>query len=284
MTQMCDNGVAEAIEYRGRSVFEPSTTIAYCGQNALHERTYVLADRLSNDGGSHGGRFAFMDNSYVIYLLWDPRNGDVRYVGQTKYPERRLADHRRGLLKRGHCRCWERLLIEQGLCCETAIVEEALTDIEANDRERWWIAYARQLAWPLTNATDGGDGSPGHMCSQETRDRMSHAQKGHSVSSEQRVKLRLAGLGHVVSVETRRKMSEAGRGRKLSPESVEKNRQAHLGKCPHAFSIESRKKMSAAARRRQISPETREKMRQSGLMRWARRNGKEASNDGKNDT
>ena len=190
-----------------------------------------------------------------MYLLWDPRNGDVRYVGQTKYPERRLADHRRGLLKRGHCRCWERLLIEQGLCCETAIVEEGLTDAEVNDRERWWISYARQWAWPLTNATDGGDGSPGHVASQETRDRMSRSQKGHAVSSEQRVKLRQAGLGHAVSAEARVKMSEAKRGRKRSPN----------------------------LHRRTQSTETREKHRQAGLRSWARRKGKEYSNDGQND-
>ncbi len=100
---------------------------------------------------------AARDTAHVVYLLWDPRNGDIRYVGQTKRPERRFWDHRHARTK---CSShdWELSLIEQGLCCEVSVVEEGLTNDEANERERWWVAYGGDWDWPLMNIADGGAG------------------------------------------------------------------------------------------------------------------------------
>jgi hypothetical protein len=54
--------------------------------------------------------------SNIIYLLWDPRNGDVRYVGKTSVPAMRLGRHRAGTTAKGHCHAWEQELIREGLC------------------------------------------------------------------------------------------------------------------------------------------------------------------------
>ena len=220
-----------------------------------------------------------MENPYVVYLLWDPRNGDVRYVGQTKEPEKRFRYHRRGAIRKGHCQIWERSLVKDGLCCETAIVEEGLTEGEVGERERWWIAYARAWGWPLTNHTDGGEGVPGHNHSAESREKMRQSALRRFADPEEHEKLRLAHLGEKHSAEHIERFRRAATGKKRSPEfsermrqvhtgmkmpreGVEKSRLAHLGLKPSAKTIEAVRRASVG---RQKSPEEVEKIRQANL-------------------
>ena len=197
-----------------------------------------------------------MSEGYVIYLLWDPRNGDIRYVGQTKDPQRRFHDHQAGTGRQTHCRNWERSLVKQRLCCEVAVVDDGLALDVANVRERWWIAYARQWGWPLTNDTDGGGGTLGYKHSPEAVEKL----REREPSPETREKIRQALLGRKHSPEAREKMH----GRKHSPEEIEKMRQANLGR---KHSPESREKMRQALLGRTVSPEAVEKMRQAKLRR-----------------
>ncbi len=136
-----------------------------------------------------------MNSTHVIYLLWDPRNGDIRYVGQTKRPARRLYCHQRAENKKGHCVNWERSLAHEGLSCAWAIVEDGLADDEANERERWWIAYGRSCGWPLTNLSDGGDGPWGYNPSPEHREKIGKANRGKRHSTEARERIRQGALG-----------------------------------------------------------------------------------------
>ena len=169
--------------------------------------------------------------SHIVYLLWDPRNGDIRYVGKTCSPERRFSKHRCGNHTMGHVRNWEKSLVKLGLCCEWAIVEDGLTDDEVGGRERWWITYGRQYGWPLTNLTDGGDGMFGHIPSMETREKVRRARLGKKMSLEQKEKLRQIQL---------KKWD--------SPEYRENARRTHLGS---RASAETREIMSRAQFRRQ---------------------------------
>jgi predicted GIY-YIG superfamily endonuclease len=88
---------------------------------------------------------------YAIYLLWDPTDGKIRYVGKAKEPEKRFAAHRRGKGDATRCAEWESWLVKQDLCCQCAIVCEGLGREEANERERWWIELGYKRGWPLTN-------------------------------------------------------------------------------------------------------------------------------------
>lgn len=92
-----------------------------------------------------------MDNLYVVYLLWDPRDGTVRYLGKTKDPEGRLAAHRQAKSRAERCEEWEGQLAKLGLCCQCAIVEEGLTSGEAEECERRWIEFGYKFGWGLTN-------------------------------------------------------------------------------------------------------------------------------------
>jgi hypothetical protein len=169
-------------------------------------------------------------NPYAVYLLWDPRNGNIRYVGRTRQLKYRLRAHQGGYVSKSPCRNWEISLIAEGLSCEASIVESNLSADQADVRERWWIAYGRNCGWDLTNASRGGTG-------------------GQEVSNETREKLRQSHLGHALSAKVLKNFVHGNKGRRMSPDACEKIRQANLGK--------------------RLSPETRQKVRQARVRYWA---------------
>lgn len=145
-----------------------------------------------------------MTRPVYIYALVDPRTQEIRYIGQSVNPEKRLRDGH--LCKpyidaKSYKNHWLKELIALGLRPTIAILET--TDEEHyEEREQFWIAKMRSDGIPITNLTDGGDGTRGNVPSPETIEK-------------RRVKL----LGHKVSEEGRRRIGESRRGMKHS-ESV----------------------------------------------------------------
>ena len=181
-----------------------------------------------------------METAY-IYNLIDPRTDEVRYVGKTTHPERRLRRH---IVAEGTTPChdWLSQLRRLGLCPEMKILEETKADDWA-ERERFWIANLRETGCKLTNVSVGGYGALGVSPSPETRRRISESitrawqDNPRSISSEHlaalvngrkatpqpaetRAKIGQANKGSVRSEETRRRISEAKRGHKLGPPSM----------------------------------------------------------------
>jgi len=117
-------------------------------------------------------------------------------------------------------------------------------------------------------------GQPKPPISQETRDKLSKANKGKVISQETRDKLSKANKGKVISQETRDKISKAQKGRVWSQEQkdnvskAQKSRvvsQEHKDKISKAnkgkvVSQEVRDKISKAQRGKIVSQETREKL------------------------
>ena len=99
---------------------------------------------------------------FLIYGLVDPITGQLRYIGRSCSGLRRPRRHTipSELAKdQTHKGRWLRSL-------DTArpqiVVIQQLPDSELlNEAERFWIAYFRQLGCPLTNLTDGGEGTAG---------------------------------------------------------------------------------------------------------------------------
>jgi hypothetical protein len=60
-----------------------------------------------------------------------------------------------------------RSLKRDGLRYGTIVLEELTSDAFIDDREKWWIAFARAWGCSLTNLTDGGDGASGYRRSPE---------------------------------------------------------------------------------------------------------------------
>lgn len=106
--------------------------------------------------------------SAFLYLLVDPRDEAVRYVGVTSNPSRRLYQHLRAD-KETHRDRWIRSLQALGLLPRMDIIFEAKTLEGAYLLERYAIEQLRKWA-DLTNLTEGGEGSePGQKRSEEQR-------------------------------------------------------------------------------------------------------------------
>ena len=96
-----------------------------------------------------------------IYGLVCPVAGDIRYIGKSINPEKRLRAHM-GAAVRGeyqhHAARWLRRLAAAGECPTIRILEEVQDGCDWRDSERKWIARAALEGWQITNSTAGGEG------------------------------------------------------------------------------------------------------------------------------
>jgi hypothetical protein len=89
-----------------------------------------------------------------IYGLTDPRTGQVRYVGKSNKPQRRLVEHIRYCTdQHTHKDHWIQQLLSEGVEPGMEILEECKYD-QWKAREQHHIAIRKDL----TNGTLGGDG------------------------------------------------------------------------------------------------------------------------------
>lgn len=122
-----------------------------------------------------------------VYTLSDPRTpDDIRYVGVTFSPKRRLSAHISDCDRIRNRRAnWVRSLKRIGLSPVFSVIDTA-SIISWPDKEVYWIAHYRSLGFDLTNSSDGGFGilNP----TQDVRRRISEAQKKRfeSMTSEER--------------------------------------------------------------------------------------------------
>src|SRR5207302_1874057 len=84
-----------------------------------------MANKASYSGTTH------------IYVLIDPRNGEVRYVGKTVDIDDRLRRHLQ-ILENTHKSHWIRQLLKLGLTPQMEVVETVLGS--GATQERQWIA------------------------------------------------------------------------------------------------------------------------------------------------
>jgi predicted GIY-YIG superfamily endonuclease len=96
-----------------------------------------------------------------IYGLLCPLSGEIRYIGKSIDPERRVKGHISGA-KSGayshHTSRWIRKLDRKGLAPQLVVLQEVGEDEDWRQVEREWISSAIASGWPLTNSTAGGEG------------------------------------------------------------------------------------------------------------------------------
>lgn len=94
-----------------------------------------------------------------IYSLTDPRDNQIRYIGQTRFSlNKRFKEHMRNckynITKNHNVYRWINELRDINLLPIIKIVEEIDNDL-LNEREKYWVSYYGNN---LKNMTQGGDG------------------------------------------------------------------------------------------------------------------------------
>ena len=143
---------------------------------------------------------------------------------------------------------------------------EILKECKDEELDYWEKYYIKELNTKAPygyNLTDGGGGMSGYTLSEETRKKMSEAQKGKNNGF----------YGKLHSEEIRKKISKAKKGKNnsfygkhLSEEQKKKISEANKGKTPwnkgktNIYSEETKRKMSEKKKGRKLSEETKRKM------------------------
>jgi hypothetical protein len=96
------------------------------------------------------------EGKVFIYSLVDPETKQVRYIGKTNNPSRRIYDHLHAQGKT-HRHRWIASLMSKKLPPEIQIIEEVAIS-SWQEREQYWIAFYRGQGADLVNGTDGGEG------------------------------------------------------------------------------------------------------------------------------
>lgn len=123
-----------------------------------------------------------MVERFYIYLLIDPRNNAVRYVGITERPTLRLKQHiARRFIDNCHKNVWINSLILEGVTPKMELISGKLSQQEAMFGEIILIKNLRKNGVDLTNTTFGGDlVMKGRKHSVATKELMSRRHSGES--------------------------------------------------------------------------------------------------------
>lgn len=149
-----------------------------------------------------------------IYILVDPRNDKVRYVGKSNTPYKRLLTHQCDKRK-SHVTAWIKQLAEMGLKPHQEIIDE-VKEIEWQFWEMHYISLYRSWGFDLTNHSLGGFGSI--SVSITTRAKMSLSKIG--ITWEDR-------FGEEVALKMRCKASDLRKGVSKTSDAIQKMKANH---------------------------------------------------------
>lgn len=106
------------------------------------------------------------EGEMVIYGLFDPRTGKLRYIGKARDAQKRLKQHLRDTMRRDTpVYRWLRKIAALGLSPLVTVLQRVKAE-DWREAEMKLIARARQSGMPILNVADGGD-EP--YCSSEVR-------------------------------------------------------------------------------------------------------------------
>jgi group I intron endonuclease len=121
-----------------------------------------------------------------IYTIAD-ENGNIRYVGKSNNPQRRIHQHlREG--KNSHKYNWLQSIKKRGFFP----VVEILDEVPVNDwetHEIYWISQFKAWGFNLVNKCDGGIGPNGSIRSDKFKDNISKRQKDKKLSEEHKLSI-----------------------------------------------------------------------------------------------
>lgn len=195
------------------------------------------------------------EKTWVVYTLADSASPeDVRYVGITANPQRRLRDHKRVALKT-HKGRWVASVLRDGRDIVMAHVFHCPSQYEANEKEVELIAQHRSAGARLTNSTKGGEGVVGKT--QEVLDKMSAKAKERmtpevvetlqaALRRPEVIARKIDGIRAAMTPDVRRRIGDAQRGKTVTAETRMKISAACKGR---TLSADEHGKLLAAQRR-----------------------------------
>lgn len=121
-----------------------------------------------------------------IYTLIDPNTNEIRYIGKSNTPRKRLYDHINecNTNKKSHKISWIKTLLDKGKRPTIEIIDEIYTT-EWEFWEQYWISQFKTWGFNLTNITAGGAGCK-YKRTCDTKQKMRKAKLGRKQSITQR--------------------------------------------------------------------------------------------------
>ena len=181
---------------------------------------------------------------YYVYILRDPRkDNEPFYVGKGK--DKRAQSHLNGKDETNPFKVNViKKIRENGLEPLVEYFKENLSEDDAHSEE---IRLIKQFGrrdlnlGPLTNLTDGGEGSSGYKWTQEMKDKKSEEMKDIPLPVDVKEKIAKSNTGKRRSAETRKRLSESHTGKTQSAESNKKRSDKLKGR---SISSEQKKNLS----------------------------------------
>lgn len=94
-----------------------------------------------------------MSGEIHIYGLVDPRDREIKYVGQTISPDRRLKQH---IADTGSGTPKSDWINEMGDRKPLMVILDTVAQEDAHAVENWWILFCRYKGWQNVNGTNPG--------------------------------------------------------------------------------------------------------------------------------
>jgi group I intron endonuclease len=206
----------------------------------------------------------FLVENYTVYKHTNLVNGRV-YIGITGGQVEKRWLNGAGYKNNSHF--WRAIQKYGWDSFSHEILYSGLSRTEAQAREVELISFYRNESKGCYNILPGGDlGRTGVPVSEETREKLRKINLGRVFTAEQRRRMSEAGKGKIIPLSARQKMSTNNArywlGKKRSEDTIEKNRQAHLGK---TLTPEHRAKISASSPREKLSECKRKRVLQMDL-------------------
>lgn len=168
-----------------------------------------------------------LNKIFYVYVFTSPSNKS--YIGITNNIKLRMYGHKNSALK-NEKRPFAYAIRKYGLDnFKFEVIEYVDTWEQAQELEKYYIKMMNTKFPNGYNLTGGGEGTYGHECSEETRQKMSKSGKGK----------------HIWTDDMKQALSKKKIGIKQTPETIEKVRLSLIGR---KHSQEAKQKMSKSAK------------------------------------